>query len=152
MLARQARMDQRENADSMEPTLMTEAAENADATEPADPMERTDPAEPMDRMDPAEPIDKMDPLEPMLRTESAEPIDHDRRLLVRILAFSRARPIHSMPARRRHRRTERAGIGGTERAGIGAAHTCTAAMAGRSSGLRRQTWKQSQTAQYSVRH
>jgi hypothetical protein len=29
-------MDQRENADSMEPTLMTGAAENADATEPAE--------------------------------------------------------------------------------------------------------------------
>jgi hypothetical protein len=83
-------MDQRENADSMEPTLRKEAAENADATDPADPTDRIDPAEPMDKTDPAEPIDKMDPLEPMLRIEFAEPIDHDRRFLVRTLAFSLA--------------------------------------------------------------
>ncbi len=96
-----ARIDQRENADSREPALTKDPAENADAIEPADPMERIDPAEPIDRMDPAEPIDKMDPLQPMLRIESAEPIDHDRRLLVRTLALSRVGVIRSTPARRR---------------------------------------------------
>jgi hypothetical protein len=79
-------MDHRENADSRQPALTKDPAENTDATEPADPIDKIEPVEPMDKMDPAEPIDKMDPLLPTLRNDSSEPNDHERRFLVRIFA------------------------------------------------------------------
>jgi hypothetical protein len=93
-------MDHRENADSRLPALTKDPAENADATEPADPIDKIEPADPIDRIDPEEPIDKMDPLLPMLRNESSEPIDHERRLLVRILALSPAAVARSNATRR----------------------------------------------------
>jgi hypothetical protein len=75
---RQARIDQRDRPDKIEPTLAaepiekteaSEAAENADAREPTDPTDRIEPAEPIDRMEPEEPIDRIDPLDPMLKME-----------------------------------------------------------------------------------
>ena len=70
---RQARMDQRDRPDMIEPALASDPTENAEAREPAEPIDRIEPAEPIDRIDPVEPMDKMDPLEPMLRIEPADP-------------------------------------------------------------------------------
>ena len=66
---RQARTDQRESADRIDPALAAEATESTDAADPTEPIDKTDPAEPIDKMDPAEPIDRIDPLEPMLRMD-----------------------------------------------------------------------------------
>jgi hypothetical protein len=68
----QARMDQRERADRIEPALAAEPIENTEASEPADATDRIDPAEPIDRIDPAEPIDRIEPAEPP--TESSRSI------------------------------------------------------------------------------
>jgi hypothetical protein len=72
---RQARTDQQESADKIEPTLAAEPIEKAEATEPTEPTDRIEPAEPMDKIEPAEPIDKIEPLDPMLRSEPAEPLE-----------------------------------------------------------------------------
>ena len=83
---RQARIDQRERPDKIEPTLAaepidnaeaSEAAENADAREPTDPTDRIEPAEPIDKMEPEEPIDRIDPLDPMLKMEPEDPSERD---------------------------------------------------------------------------
>jgi hypothetical protein len=75
---RQARSDQRDTTDKIEPALAaepiekteaSEAAENADAREPTDPTDKIEPAEPTDRIEPEEPIDRIDPLDPMLKME-----------------------------------------------------------------------------------
>jgi hypothetical protein len=66
---RQARTDQRESADRIDPALAAEATESTEAREPTEPIDKIEPAEPIDKMDPAEPIDKIDPLEPMLRMD-----------------------------------------------------------------------------------
>ena len=66
---RQARTDQRESADRIDPALAAEATESTDAAEKTEPIDKIEPAEPTDKMDPLEPIDKIDPLEPMLRMD-----------------------------------------------------------------------------------
>jgi hypothetical protein len=89
--------DQLENAESTEPTLIAEPAENnetidpaepTDRIDPADPMLRMEPAEPMLRIDPADPIDKIEPAGPLVRADCHELIDRDPRWLRRIPAFS----------------------------------------------------------------
>src|SRR5450432_2100252 len=72
-LARQARTDECDKADSTDPMLAAEPTESTEATDPAEPMDRIDPADPIDRIDPAEPMDRIDPVDPMLRIEPAEP-------------------------------------------------------------------------------
>jgi len=83
---RQARIDQRDRPDKIEPALAaepiekteaSEAAENADAREPTDPTDRIEPAEPIERMEPEEPIDRIDPLDPMLKMEPEDPGERD---------------------------------------------------------------------------
>lgn len=71
---RQARTDQRERPDRIEPMLMAEPIDSTEATEPAEPTDKIEPADPIDRIEPADPMDKMDPLEPILRIDPAEPI------------------------------------------------------------------------------
>ena len=71
---RQARTDQRESADRIDPALAAEATESTDAAEKTEPIDTMDPAEPIDKMDPAEPIDKMDPLEPIDKIDPLEPM------------------------------------------------------------------------------
>ncbi len=94
---RHAITDQLENAESTEPTLIAEPAENnetidpaepTDRIDPADPMLRMEPAEPMLRIDPADPIDKIEPAGPLVRADCHELIDRDPRWLRRIPAFS----------------------------------------------------------------
>jgi hypothetical protein len=104
-LARQARTDECDKADSTDPMLAAEPTENTDATDPAEPMDRIDPADPIDRIDPAEPMDRIDPVDPMLRIEPAEPADPaepagllaGEALLARMIAFSQ----QALPARGR---------------------------------------------------
>jgi hypothetical protein len=115
---RQARTDQRDRADRIEPT---EPNDRIDRTEPAEPIDKTEPAEPMDKIDPAEPIDKIEPVEPMDRIEPVEPIDSiepgapidwielaepvdwmDDRTVLRIRAFSQPRT-RRPPGRHRNR-------------------------------------------------
>jgi len=86
---RQARMDQRERADKIEPTLAAEPIENAEASEPTDPTDRIEPAEPMDRIEPDEPIDRIDPLDPMLKMEPADPGERDEPAGICITIFGR---------------------------------------------------------------
>lgn len=62
----QARTDQQDRPDRIDPALSIEPTENTEAREPA---------EPTDRIEPAEPIDKIDPLDPMLKIEPEEPIE-----------------------------------------------------------------------------
>jgi hypothetical protein len=88
---RQARMDQRERADKIEPTLAAEPIENAEASEPTDPTDRIEPAEPMDRIEPDEPIDRIDPLDPMLKMEPADPGERDEPAGICITIFWQAR-------------------------------------------------------------
>jgi hypothetical protein len=66
-------MDQRDRADSTEPTLAAEPTDHRQATDPADPIDRMEPADPIDRIEPADPIDRIDPVDPMLRIEPDEP-------------------------------------------------------------------------------
>ena len=70
---RQASADHVEAADSTEPRLSAEKAENADSTQPTDPTDRMEPAEPIDRIDPLEPMLRIEPLEPILSSEPLEP-------------------------------------------------------------------------------
>jgi|SRR5271165_3148226 len=67
-------MDQRDAADSTEPTLAADATDSSEANEPTEPIESTEPAEPMDKIEPAEPMDKIEPLDPMLRIEPVAPL------------------------------------------------------------------------------
>jgi hypothetical protein len=70
---RQARTDQVDSPDRMEPWLANEQTDTSEANEPTEPTDRIEPADPMDKIDPADPMDRMDPLEPMLRIDPAEP-------------------------------------------------------------------------------
>ena len=85
---RQARMDQRDRPDMIEPALANEPTDNAEAREPAEPTDRIEPAEPIDRIDPVEPMDKMDPLEPILRIEPADPFRRRELTRLRMVPFS----------------------------------------------------------------
>jgi hypothetical protein len=85
---RHARMDQRDNADKIEPALAAEPTEKMEATEPTEPIDRIEPAEPMHRIEPAEPMDKIDPLDPMLRSEPAEPAGRGELSVFPMLGFS----------------------------------------------------------------
>jgi hypothetical protein len=91
---RQARTDQLDSPDRMEPWLANEQTDTSEANEPTDPTDRIEPADPIERMDPADPMDRMDPLEPMLRIDPAEPAS--RRVLspVRMGPFSQ--PVGTM--------------------------------------------------------
>lgn len=84
----QARTDQRDSPDRIEPALANEPTESTEASEPTDPIDRIEPADPIERIDPADPIDKMDPLEPMLRIDPADPVRRRERSLFRIGPFS----------------------------------------------------------------
>jgi hypothetical protein len=86
----QARMDQRDRPDRIEPTLANEPTESTEASEPAEPIDNIEPADPIDRIEPVDPMDKMDPLEPMLRIDPAEPGCRGRSPL-RINPFSQPR-------------------------------------------------------------
>ena len=79
------RMDRKDKADRIEPTLAAEAIEPTDRIEPADPTERIEPTEPTDRIE---------PLDPMLSSESCDPIDHREPLLSLMLGILAPRPIH----------------------------------------------------------
>ncbi len=59
--------DQRDHAESAEPSEQADPIENADNTEPIEPIES---AEPID------PIERNDPLDPIERTESCDHNDH----------------------------------------------------------------------------
>ena len=85
---RHARTDQRDSPDKMEPTLIAEPIEKAEAAEPTEPTDRIEPAEPMDRIEPAEPTDKIDPLDPMLSIDPEEPNACCETSLVCMSAFS----------------------------------------------------------------
>ena len=87
---RRARMDQRERADKIEPTLAAEPIENTEASEPADATDRIEPTEPIDRIEPAEPIDRIEPLDPMLRMEPDDPNERDEPGETRIATFWQA--------------------------------------------------------------
>jgi hypothetical protein len=87
---RQARMDQRERADRIEPALAAEPTDNTEASEPAEPIDRIEPAEPIDRIEPAEPIDRIEPLDPMLRMEPEDPSERDEPGEIRIATFWQA--------------------------------------------------------------
>lgn len=87
---RQARMDQEDSPDNIEPALAPDATENAEAIDPAEPIDRMEPADPIDRMEPAEPIDRIEPDEPMLKMEPADPVQPRVSRLVRMIAFSPA--------------------------------------------------------------
>ena len=98
---RQARTDQRESADRIDPALAAEATESTDAAEKTEPIDKMDPAEPIDKMDPAEPIDKMDPLEPIDKIDPLEPMLRMDPSLFRMESFSQG-PRHqgeSQPCR-----------------------------------------------------
>jgi hypothetical protein len=79
------RMDRKDKADRIEPTLAAEAIEPTDRIEPADPTERIEPTEPTDRIE---------PLDPMLSSESCDPIDHREPLLSLMPGILAPRPIH----------------------------------------------------------
>ncbi len=98
---RQARTDQRESADRIDPALAAEATESTDAAEKTEPIDKIEPAEPTDKMDPAEPIDKMDPLEPIDKIDPLEPMLRMDPSLFRMESFSQG-PRHqgeSQPCR-----------------------------------------------------
>lgn len=59
--------ESRDLLDSIENTLIDEAAEKAEANEPIDPMERNEPTLPIESVDPTEPIE---------RNESLDAMDH----------------------------------------------------------------------------
>jgi hypothetical protein len=109
---RQARSDQREMPDKIEPALAaepiekteaSEAAENADAREPTDPTDRIEPAEPIDRMEPEEPIDRIDPLDPILKMEPEALSERDELTGTCIRTFSHQRlPVRRIRPGRRH--------------------------------------------------
>ena len=62
------------------PLLIRDQRDAADSAEPTD---RTDPTEKADRVDPTLPSDKADPTDPMLSTDPADPIDRiDPRLAI----------------------------------------------------------------------
>ncbi len=82
MLDAHDRMDRKDKADRIEPTLAAEAIEPTDRIEPADPTERIDPT------------DRIDPLDPMLSSESCDPIDHREPLLSLMPGILAPRPIH----------------------------------------------------------
>ena len=85
---RQARTDQRESADRIDPALAAEATESTEAREPTEPIDKIEPAEPIDKMDPAEPIDKMDPAEPIDKIDPLEPMLRMDPSLFRMESFS----------------------------------------------------------------
>jgi hypothetical protein len=70
------RIDWREHAERIEPTLAAEAIEPAQRNEPAEPRDRIEPTEPSDRIEPVEPIDRIDPFDAMLSSEFCDLIDH----------------------------------------------------------------------------
>jgi hypothetical protein len=86
--ARQAKMEQKDRPDMIEPALANEPTESAEASEPAEPIDRIEPAEPIDRIDPVEPMDKIDPLEPMLKIEPTDPFSRRGLTRLRIAPFS----------------------------------------------------------------
>jgi len=88
---RQARTDQRESADRIDPALAAEATESTEAREPTEPIDKIEPAEPIDKMDPAEPIDKMHPLEPIDKIDPLEPMLRMDPSLFRMESFSQGR-------------------------------------------------------------
>jgi len=67
---RQDSSDQRENPDRIEPTLMAEPTDSAEANEPTDPIDRIEPEDPMDRSERDAAIDRIEPVEPIDRIES----------------------------------------------------------------------------------
>ena len=97
---RQARTDQRESPDKIEPALAAEPIEKAEATEPTEPIERIEPAEPTDKIEPAEPMDRIEPLDPMLRSEPAEPPRCGASSVFSMRAFSQPWSISGTSARR----------------------------------------------------
>lgn len=97
---RQARTDQRESPDKIEPALAAEKTEKAEPTEPTEPIERIEPAEPMDKIEPAEPMDRIDPLDPMLSSEPAEPPERDAPSVVSMRALLQLRPTSGSSRRR----------------------------------------------------
>jgi hypothetical protein len=107
---RQARTDQRESADRIDPALAAEATESTDAAEKTEPIDKIEPAEPIDKTDPAEPIDKMDPLEPIDKIDPLEPMLRMDPSLFRMESFSQGpRPSRKvstvpLPGRARPRR------------------------------------------------
>jgi hypothetical protein len=106
---RQARIDQRDTTDKIEPALAaepiekteaSEAAENADAREPTDPTDKIEPAEPTDRIEPEEPIDRIDPLDPMLKMEPEDLGERDEPTVTCIRTFwQQAGPGPAFPSR-----------------------------------------------------
>ena len=107
---RQARTDQRESADRIDPALAAEATESTDAAEKTEPIDKIEPAEPIDNIDPAEPIDKIDPLEPIDKIDPLEPMLRMDPSLFRMESFSQG-PRHQgesqscpLPGRARLRR------------------------------------------------
>ena len=87
-LPRQARTDQRESADRIDPALAAEATESTEAREPTEPIDKIEPAEPIDKMDPAEPIDRIDPAEPIDKIDPLEPMLRMDPSLFRMGSFS----------------------------------------------------------------
>ena len=85
---RQARTDQLDSPDRMEPWLTKEPIDSSEENEPTDPIDRIEPADPIERIDPADPMDRMDPLEPMLRIDPAEPLARCAVSPVRMRPFS----------------------------------------------------------------
>ena len=76
--------DQRDAADSAEPTDRTDPTEKADRVDPTLPSDRADPTDPMLRTDPADPIDRIDPRLAIDRNESWD--RSDKSLTVSIVA------------------------------------------------------------------
>jgi hypothetical protein len=99
---RQARTDQRESADRIDPALAAEATESTDAAEKTEPIDKIEPAEPIDKMDPAEPIDKMDPLEPTDKIDPLEPMLRMDPSLFRMESFSQDQGIKESLNRARY--------------------------------------------------
>jgi hypothetical protein len=86
--------DQRDAADSAEPTDRTDPTEKADRVDPTLPSDKADPTDPMLRTDPADPIDRIDPRLAIDRNESSD--RSDMSLTVVIVA---RRPKRGLPAR-----------------------------------------------------
>ena len=88
------RIDWRDHAERIEPTLAAEAIEPAERNEPAEPSDRIEPAEPTERIEPVEPIDRTDPFDAMLSSEFCDLIDHREPLLSPMPGILAVRPGH----------------------------------------------------------
>jgi hypothetical protein len=69
--------DQRDRADSAEPTERSEPAEMADRVEPTEAADRHEPTDPTDRAEPTAPMLSTDPADPIDRTDPVLAIDRN---------------------------------------------------------------------------